>query len=375
MAGTAAAGQLQLHTSWRDVLASDLVTASLATPPPPPPRPPPSSSCTWVLIVAHCLDAAALLLLAGIAALLRFGDIYLVWPPLTGVGGLCYDEAYRLPRRIPTIEVPDEAVYVLVIAAPIALVVLLELVLVFSLRKHLMRSHESGSTFFLKRCAKMLLVFLLGLSLTSLAADIVRVLVSRPRPYFLTTGDDGYGFGQYCSGKAENADEYLSREERDARLSFPSHRCSVLAFSGGLVLLHADLVLRRVRAGGIYVLRAFVLLVASLPALLLASQALDSRSNHWQDVVVGLLLGAVLAAYAVLVLGRDLADQLEAVSAPRGPGAEASGGRPVHTLPRLRPGVARAATGGRSSPAASIEAINTLGIHPFNGSVKGESFY
>lgn len=73
----------------------------------------------------------------------------------------------------------------------------------------------------------------------------------------------------------------------------------MLAFCGVLVAAHADRVLRRVVAGGMYAARTVVALVCAAPALLLASQAYDSRSNHWEDIAVGLLLGAVMATYVV----------------------------------------------------------------------------
>ena len=86
----------------------------------------------------------------------------------------------------------------------------------------------------------------------------------------------------------------------------------MLAFSGAVVALYSEVVLRRVDGilgassgtlasalGGVVVLRGLLAGAAALPALFVASQLLDARTNHWEDVVVGLLLGTLFAAYVV----------------------------------------------------------------------------
>ncbi|XP_034230714.1 phospholipid phosphatase 2-like [Thrips palmi] len=306
------------RSSWRDTVLQphpaplhEHVSVPVAAPGATTPLPPRRRSAG--LVMAHLLDLVGLLLLAAVAAELRFGELYLIRPQLQGLGGLCLDTAYRTPRRNPTIELPNYAIYLLVILAPVVLLSLLEVVLAFTVRKD--RTKSAWTPAFFKRLAKLTLVFLLGLCLTSAAADLLRLLVSRPRPFFLS--DDAYGFGyaRYCNaGTFEDRD--IGKSERYARLSFPSHRCTMLAFSGVLVAVHAERVLRRVRAGGMYALRTAVVFVCAVPALLVASQVYDSRYNHWSDIVVGLLLGALTGTYVVRVLSRDLAKEMQKASAP-----------------------------------------------------------
>ncbi|KAE8752408.1 hypothetical protein FOCC_FOCC000879, partial [Frankliniella occidentalis] len=316
---------------------------------------------TWVLILTHCIDFIVLVFLGVAAALFRFGDVYLIRPQLQGVGGLCQDDAYKQPHREPAIYVPPYAVDVLTIVGPIVLVGVLEATVAVALHRQVRRTGASTGAFFSKRFAKSVLVFLIGLCVTSLLTDLLRVLVSRPRPYFLADNTYGYGFLRYCTPG-----------ERDARLSFPSYRCSVLAYAGAVVALRAERSLRLLRVGGVYVLRALALVLAVQPALLLASQALDSRSNHWQDIVVGLLLGAVLGAYTELALGCDLGAQLESVAAV----PLTSPGIPVHTLPRPRaepPGSPPPLT--TAHLAAVLEESNGTHHHRHNASHKPDDVF
>ncbi|KAK3921040.1 Phospholipid phosphatase-related protein type 2 [Frankliniella fusca] len=310
---------------WRDAVL-DPTVARGGTAPPGSGRAPSwsrqgqarSPTKTCVLILAHCVDFIVLVFLGVTAALFRFGDIYLIRPELQGPGGLCKDPSYALPRRDPAIDVPPYAVDTLAVAAPIVLVGLLELTVAVALHRQVLRTGASGKGFFSRRFAKSILVFLIGLCITSVLTDLLRLLISRPRPYFLANDEFNFGFKRYC-GEGAKEDHY---------------RCSVLAYSGAVVAIRAERALRRLRLGGVYVLRALSLVLAVQPALLLASQALDSRSNHWQDVVVGLLLGAALGAYAELVLARELEVQLEAVSAV--PLTVAGTAIPIHSLPRPR---------------------------------------
>lgn len=326
---------------------------------------------TWVLILTHCIDFIVLVFLGVAAALFRFGDVYLIRPQLQGVGGLCQDDAYKQPHREPAIYVPPYAVDVLTIVGPIVLVGVLEVTVAVALHRQVRRTGASTGAFFSKRFAKSVLVFLIGLCVTSLLTDLLRVLVSRPRPYFLADNTYGYGFLRYCTpGVIE--DSSMGWEERDARLSFPSYRCSVLAYAGAVVALRAERSLRLLRVGGVYVLRALALVLAVQPALLLASQTLDSRSNHWQDIVVGLLLGAVLGAYTELALGRDLGAQLESVAAV----PLTSPGIPVHTLPRPRaepPGSPPPLT--TAHLAAVLEESNGTHHHRHNASHKPDDVF
>lgn len=300
-------------------------TPPVAVTPPLQPRP---RSPRRGLIVTHCLELVGLVVLAAVAGVLRFGELYLIRPQLQGVGGLCDNPAYRSPMRTPAVKLPDYAVYVLAILAPLVLLALLEVVLALAVRKDSSKSIWTAA--FFRRLAKVTLLLLLGLCLASAVADLLRLLASRPRPYFLADDTYGFGYARYCTSGAHE-DAGLGHDERDARLSFPSHRCTVLAFCGVLVAVHADRVLRRALPGGLYALRALVSLVCALPALLVASQAYDARANHWEDIVVGLLLGAALATYVVQVLGGDLAKGMLDGPAPRAAPALALAD-PEHTV-------------------------------------------
>lgn len=55
-------------------------------------------------------------------------------------------------------------------------------------------------------------MFLLGLCLVSVLADSLRLLVSRPRPYFLSA--DSHGYSRYC---IQPEDEALSSQVSEAR--------------------------------------------------------------------------------------------------------------------------------------------------------------
>ncbi|TRM61846.1 phosphatidic acid phosphatase type 2/haloperoxidase [Schizophyllum amplum] len=204
------------------------------------------------------------------------------------------DTSLRHPYAVHE-RIPNKELLLIAILAP---VVLLPIVNLFTIRSW-WDLHSSW------------LGVVLGLSLTGAVTQFAKVTVGRPRPDVIDrcqpipgSVDPTYGLSNYTICTQENA-----KVLRDGFRSFPSGHSS-LSFAGlGFLAFYLagklHLFDKRGHAG-----KAWVALTPFAGAALVAiSRTMDYR-HHWHDVLVGSILGTVMAFFAYRQYYPSLADPL-----------------------------------------------------------------
>ena len=154
--------------------------------------------------------------------------------------------------------------------------------------------------------------FLIGVLLTAVLTDVVKMTVGRLRPHFFAVCKpdfsqfnctDQFGYPIYvteyrCSGRSDIKDSDLVIH--DAHLSFPSGHSSVSTYSFVFLALY----LASVRAFYHRSALKLLLMLASLTLAILTSVSrLSDHRHHPTDVLVGMAIGtgvAVIVAYYFL---------------------------------------------------------------------------
>jgi len=140
---------------------------------------------------------------------------------------------------------------------------------------------------------------ILGLALTGAVTQVVKLTVGRPRPDILDRCQPPAGLSDppYQLSNSTICTQTNVAIMRDGFRSFPSGHSS-LSFAGlGFLAFYLAGKLHLFDNKG-YAGKAWISIVPFLAAALVAvSRTMDYR-HHWQDVIVGAILGAVLAYFS-----------------------------------------------------------------------------
>ncbi|XP_055338580.1 phospholipid phosphatase-related protein type 1-like [Paramacrobiotus metropolitanus] len=270
-----------------------------------------------------CLEAIALGCVGALAYYLRFTEVF----PLQESIVSCTDHGINHPFLNATAlltDVPVEVFYSVALLSPLVTIFIGELGywLFSSKPKKVVRAHCIGFKLHLmpRRFFRYAGLFLLGLFTTSIFTDLVKLLIGRPRPYYLRVchatciNPDG-------TTHINNNEHCILEDMRFAQISFPSFHASVAAYSALFlsVYLHSILTARGAR-----LLRPILLFSIIAGAAFVGISRYLMNKNHWQDIVTGYILGAITALYLGIFASNSFAER-SAVAEPLLPNRRKSG--------------------------------------------------
>ncbi|KAJ7632485.1 phosphatidic acid phosphatase type 2/haloperoxidase [Roridomyces roridus] len=195
--------------------------------------------------------------------------------------------------------VPDFALYVIAVVAPVVLQTVINL---FTIRSwwDLHNGKLNGRLFIPRSSLSGFLGLALGLSITGSITQITKLTVGRPRPDFLDRCQPIPGSVDPVFGLSTSS---ICTSPHDAHVfidgfrSFPSGHSSI-SFAGlGFLAFYLAGKLHLFDHRG-YAAKAWLSLVPFVGAALVAiSRTMDNR-HHWQDVLVGSVLGTVVSYFS-----------------------------------------------------------------------------
>ncbi|GAV08296.1 hypothetical protein RvY_18011 [Ramazzottius varieornatus] len=257
------------------------------------------------------VELIALGSLGALAYYLRFTDVF----PLQSAPVNCTESgiSFALPNATSLLtDVPLEVVYSVALLLPLVVILIGELGywLFSSKPKKVVRAHCIYFKLHLmpRRFFRFAGIFVLGLLTTSIFTDFAKLLIARPRPYFLQVCDmqcinaDG-------STTTNDNDNCIDEDPRHARTSFPSFHSSIALFSAvyASIYIHSLLTARGAR-----LLRPILVFIALTFAVFEAASRYLTRRNHWQDVLVGGILGTLIALYLGVVVANAFRENVHA---------------------------------------------------------------
>ncbi|XP_076306962.1 phospholipid phosphatase-related protein type 1-like isoform X2 [Tachypleus tridentatus] len=252
------------------------------------------------LIPVFILETISLVSLAVLAYFLRFENIFpvLIRGFITNDPKLMYPKDLDYENSTIPVNFSETTLYATSLVIPLGLILVGEIGYFMFSKKSRKVVHLGCKGFKLhtvtRRIFRFVGAFLFGLLSTSILTDGLKLATGRPKPYFLeacnVTEQYSNTYEFHYSSICGTSEEDL----REARLSFPSFYASLSAYSGVYVMIYAHCVLT-VRSSRI--LRPFITFsVVSLFMLCGVSRIVLHR-NHFEDVVVGWILGTSVAAY------------------------------------------------------------------------------
>lgn len=240
------------------------------------------------------IEVTSVIGLAVLAAYLRFT----AWIPLSKYqdysqfcnSGPNYSNQYKYN---PFTDNFTEAFYFFSLLSALILVLVYEFERSYY-SKHPSYLHFSPCQRFLYIALRPLGFFTIGVLIVSITVDLIKVQVAWPRPYSF------YKFPDLCNSSTQ-LDGTESQAVRYALTAFPSHLTAVTGFCSTLCAVythHSNTLDSAPLTKPIIKMMLFLLTGTS------AIYKINVRYNHWFDVVLGLLIGALFGYLTHSVLWR-----------------------------------------------------------------------
>ncbi|KAG1683994.1 Phospholipid phosphatase-related protein type 1 [Nymphon striatum] len=155
--------------------------------------------------------------------------------------------------------------------------------------------------------------FILGLIISTILVDSLKLLFNTHRPYFLDICRPNVTEkGVYVT--AENVCTNMDRTAvKKARLSFPSFHSALSGYSAvfTMVYLHYVASMR-----GTVVFRPVIIFTIAGASLFSAISRYTSHINHWQDVLVGYIIGTLVSLYLAIGILHKFCEHEDRSSSP-----------------------------------------------------------
>ncbi|XP_050440844.1 putative phosphatidate phosphatase isoform X2 [Adelges cooleyi] len=213
-------------------------------------------------------------------------------------GFFCSDLSIRYPFKEST--VPSKYLYLIGLGLPTSAILLLE---------YLYRSSEQARHSLLGTnipnwiysAYNNILWFLFGAACSQLTTDVGKYTIGRLRPHFI----------DICQPSVECKDEKnelkyieyaectgpLTHKYTDSRLSFPSGHSSLSFYCMVYLALYLQARIKTAKYG---MARSFFQFLVLLMAAFCALSRVSDYKHHWSDVLVGTLLGSIIAVITAL---------------------------------------------------------------------------
>ncbi|KAE8632645.1 hypothetical protein XENTR_v10001610 [Xenopus tropicalis] len=205
-------------------------------------------------------------------------------------GFYCNDESIRYPYREDTIT--NGLMAGVTISCTVIIISSGEMYMVFSKRLY----SRSECNNYIAALYKVVGTYLFGAAISQSLTDLAKYMIGRPRPNFIAVCDpdwstvncSGYVTDFTCRGNYANV--------TDSRLSFYSGHSS---FGMYCMLFLSLYVQARLCGKWARLLRPTIQFFLLSFALYVGYTRVSDYKHHWSDVLVGLLQGAIVAAFTV----------------------------------------------------------------------------
>ncbi|XP_042900351.1 putative phosphatidate phosphatase [Parasteatoda tepidariorum] len=249
------------------------------------------------VIIKILLDLI-LLLLVGIPILL----FHLHGKPFKR-GFFCDDDSIRYPFSESTIT--SNALYVIGVFLPITVISLNEFVTETRTTRddrgkvYIFRGRPVPNVIW--RIYKRVGIFLYGACMSQLTTDIAKYSIGRLRPHFLDICKPSVNCSLVADPHAYQTEfECLNTEKpfyvREARLSFPSGHSSFSAYTMIFTVLYLQSCMC---VKGNKLLKPFIQFILIMMTWYTALSRISDYKHHWSDVLIGFLLGTLVASINV----------------------------------------------------------------------------
>lgn len=258
-------------------------------------------NCTIMITVI--IEILILAVVCILEYFLRFTTVF----PIRKVNFSCTDNDIKYSTSQEAgltfdMHIPVALIYILDFCIPIGIMLLTETGIwaFVSDKEKSLKTGRLNFTQVIRRMIRFTGVFLFGILSLMIYVDIIKLMTGRLAPNFLEvckpnmsqcTSQSNYGGDELCT----QTDEIKLRQSRS---SFPSLYSAMSTFSSVFIVIYIHRALKS-HSGRIF--RPFLSFIFLMLALLCGLWEIRTYRCHWTDVVIGYVIGAVLATYLCLV--------------------------------------------------------------------------
>lgn len=238
-------------------------------------------------------------------------------------GFFCGDETISYPyKQDPLLK--RIHVTILVVAVPAAAIIIIEMLRVtFPAPKCSTSTAKTGHVpkppqryvfvgiripTFVSECYNLMGVYLFGLALVLIACSCTKHFAGRLAPYFMdvcqpllpaniTACSDPSHFGRFIEHYTCSSLTVTPQILTTMRHSFPSAHAAATAYAMLFLAIYMQV---RLKTGWIKLWRCLLQFSAVVISLLVALERVGSYRHHWSDVVVGIIIGVLLAFFMTI---------------------------------------------------------------------------
>ncbi|KAI6655881.1 Lipid phosphate phosphohydrolase 1-like [Oopsacas minuta] len=245
--------------------------------------------------------------------------ISLIKFPLTQLGFFCDDRTIRYPYQESTVKSYEMYLFLVPTILSFIILTLVEQFSQFYERKCLQTLAKTRPVhvilncivrnfevpFWLWKFVYILYAFVVGHLVTMVVTYSLKLSVGELRPHFLdvckpnlslTTCKNTLGFEVYVTNYTCTGDSDLVRE---GRLSFPSGHSSFISYNMAFLIFYLET--KQFLPRGF---RSFLSIVFAIVACLISLSRLDDFKHHNHDVIAGMAIGVVTAAFMYFYIMR-----------------------------------------------------------------------
>lgn len=216
-------------------------------------------------------------------------------------GFFCNDPSIRYPLKPDTIS--TELLILINVIVSMSVIVVVEQIVthetrslqIFSTRdQHWLPRLCKANHLWPIRAIKVMLILTWYIMANTILTDVIKVTVGRLRPHFLAvcnpnvtcSSDDPTYYTNY------ECQQVTTKDENDARLSFPSGHASMSATVMGFLMVYIQI--RCNISGKIALLKPILHLATVILAVWIAMTRVTDYQHHMNDVLAGFLIGTII---------------------------------------------------------------------------------